>query len=170
MDKNLGRSNRRDPLVSGVHQLSGIVLVSQRRRDHLDVAAKQWLCLRYERQRHEETRSTRHNLQRLAAMEASGIFADCEQLKKGSGHARRRRPLFSDHKTGTGSIEIGKQLRGVWSPPLGDDLSQNGAKFRRTGGRKLEYAGIWLGVELQHWQASSSWDGADRTGGGDCLH
>ena len=28
-------------------------------------------------------------------------------------------------------------------------MSQSGAKFRRTGeGRRLEFAGIWLGVEL----------------------
>ena len=45
----------------------------------------------------------------------------------------------------------------------GDDLSRNGAKFRRTGlwsERRLEFArdwrGIWLGVELEHWQKSSS--------------
>ena len=36
-------------------------------------------------------------------------------------------------RLGTGPIESGKQLRGRWRvSSTGDDLSRNGAKFRRT--------------------------------------
>lgn len=94
-------------------------------------------------------------------------------LERASGHARRRRPLFSDHKKGTGSIEIGKQLRKhsestqkVTTVTICLKTVQSSA----APGAKLEFAGIWLGVELQHWQASSSWDVGGRTGRGGCLH
>lgn len=69
-------------------------------------------------------------------------------------------------RLGTGPIESGKQLRGRRRvSSTGDDLSRNGAKFRRTGvwsEREIEFTrdwrGIWLGVEWEHWQKSSSWE------------